>query len=103
MSKHGDAAKTRRNKRSPWDVVHPGRLWALDGELEDKLSPAEIAVRIDATLDRYPARTDYAGLLEEMLLAFRQDGEVAAQVRAEPPLPNATGPSEDEAGGPDDD
>ncbi|WP_425474479.1 Eco29kI family restriction endonuclease, partial [Staphylococcus gallinarum] len=29
ISKHGDAAKTRANKRSPWDVMHPGRAWAM--------------------------------------------------------------------------
>lgn len=39
MSKHGDAAKTRKNKRSPWDVVHPGRRWAIDDELMNSLTP----------------------------------------------------------------
>lgn len=101
MSKHGDAAKTRRNKRSPWDVVHPGRGWALDGDLVDNATAEEVAARIDAILDEYPPRTDHASLLEEMLAAFRQDG-------AEYPMPEVSplsyvqGPTEDEAGGPDD-
>jgi hypothetical protein len=73
MSKHGDAAKTRSNKRSPWDVVHPGRLWALDARLVDSLSPESIASRIDATLQRAPPRRDHAALLEELLAGFRQD------------------------------
>lgn len=29
ISKHGDSATTRANKRSPWDVMHPGRSWAM--------------------------------------------------------------------------
>jgi hypothetical protein len=29
FGKHGDAAKTRANRRSPWDTLHPGRKWAM--------------------------------------------------------------------------
>lgn len=29
IGKHGDAATTRKNTRSPWDTLHPGRAWAL--------------------------------------------------------------------------
>ena len=28
FGKHGDSSKTRSNKRSPWDTLHPGRKWA---------------------------------------------------------------------------
>ena len=28
FGKHGDSFKTRANQRSPWDTLHPGRLWA---------------------------------------------------------------------------
>lgn len=28
FGKHGDASTTRANKRSPWDILHPGRGWA---------------------------------------------------------------------------
>jgi hypothetical protein len=102
MSKHGDAATTRRNKRSPWDVVHPGRLWALDEELVDKVTADEVASRIDAIFDKYPPQTDHAALVEEMLLAFRQD-DVTALEEAVSPLGDVSGPTEDEAGGADDD
>lgn len=30
LGKHGDAATTRANNKSPWDTVHPGRAWAKD-------------------------------------------------------------------------
>lgn len=101
MSKHGDAAKTRANKRSPWDVVHPGRQWALDERLVNSLEPDEIAARIAATLERVPPRQDHAALLEEMLEGFRQDRGRTDDV-VEPPLKVRFGPSDEEAGGADD-
>jgi hypothetical protein len=102
MSKHGDAATTRANKRSPWDVAHPGRAWALDSRLVDSLTPDQIAGRIDEILMRVPARLDHAALLEEMLAAFRQD-EWRTQEEDAPPIgSSAAGPEPDEAGGADD-
>ncbi len=98
MSKHGDAATTRANKRSPWDVVHPGRPWALDGRLVDSLSPDQIRERIDKTLERVPARRNHAELLEEMLAGFRQDDHPTDEQVAPPVGDSATGPDEDEAG-----
>jgi len=98
MSKHGDSAKTRSNKRSPWDVVHPGRQWALDELLVDSLSPAEIKDRINAIIERVPPRTDHANLLEEVLGAFRQQ-DALPEVETESPLGEGVeGPSDDEAG-----
>ncbi len=101
MSKHGDAAKTRANKRSPWDVVHPGRVWALDARLVDSLTPQQIGQRIDATLQKVPARRDHAALLEEMLAGFRQDDSPIQGQDAPPVGEDATGPEADEAQGGD--
>jgi hypothetical protein len=28
LGKHGDSTDTRANLRSPWDTLHPGRVWA---------------------------------------------------------------------------
>jgi hypothetical protein len=99
MSKHGDAATTRANKRSPWDVVHPGRNWALDARLVDSLSPDQIRTKVAETLEKVPPRTDHASLLEEMLQAFRQDDGVEVQEVEEPPVgAEAAGPDDDEAG-----
>ncbi len=102
MSKHGDAATTRANKRSPWDVVHPGRLWALDDRLADSLTPDEIAKRIAQTLERAPPRRDHAALLEEMLAGFRQDDTVSVVPEIPPVGESVAGPEPDEAGGVDD-
>jgi hypothetical protein len=102
MSKHGDSATTRANKKSPWDVVHPGRVWALDERLVDSLVPHEIAKRIDATLQRAPPRRDHAALLEEMLAGFRQDDVALAADNDVPPVGElVVGPEPDEAGGVD--
>ncbi|MEX1663146.1 hypothetical protein AB4874_16090 [Thioclava sp. 15-R06ZXC-3] len=35
IGKHGDAATTRANNKSPWDTMHPGRKWA-EGNPEAK-------------------------------------------------------------------
>jgi hypothetical protein len=103
MSKHGDAAKTRANKRSPWDVVHPGHQWALDELLVDSLSLDEIRARVDETLEKAPPRPDHACLLEEMLDAFRQQDGLPLEVDLSPPLgEDVEGSSDDEAGGSDD-
>lgn len=101
MSKHGDAATTRANKRSPWDVVHPGRMWALDARLADSLPPDEIARRVNATLERVPPRADHAALLEEMLGGFRQEGDTSTDEAIPPVGEGAAGPDQDEAGGVD--
>jgi hypothetical protein len=99
MSKHGDAATTRANKRSPWDVVHPGRAWALDPRLADSLTFEEIRDRIEETLDRVPARRDHRALLEEMLAGFRQDDNPTRDEDVPPVGEGTTGPTPDEAGG----
>jgi Eco29kI restriction endonuclease len=41
LGKHGDSAETRTNKRSPWDTLHPARVWAAP-TVEDARSPGEI-------------------------------------------------------------
>lgn len=40
LGKHGDDAKTRANKKSPWDTLHPGRPWAAnspDGRPKERI------------------------------------------------------------------
>lgn len=73
ISKHGDAAKTRKNKRSPWDVMHPGRSWAMDEELEDKMSPDVIVSRIG---EHFATNTSYRSrvrIVRDFLAAFTQN------------------------------
>ena len=42
FGKHGDSTKTRLNKRSPWDTLHPSREWASDTKLKDKKTISQI-------------------------------------------------------------
>jgi hypothetical protein len=84
-------------------VVHPGRAWALDEQLIDNATAEEVAARIDAILDEFPPRTDHAALLEEMLIAFRQDDSADLELPSASPLDGLDGPTEDERDGPDDD
>ncbi|WP_299668186.1 Eco29kI family restriction endonuclease [uncultured Ruegeria sp.] len=52
IGKHGDDANTRKNKKSPWDTLHPGRKWALASE--ELKTPEEIAADISDHLDAFP-------------------------------------------------
>lgn len=47
ISKHGDNATTRKNDRSPWDVLHPGRSWAMNPILKDKMTVDEIRIGLE--------------------------------------------------------
>lgn len=44
FGKHGDASTTRRNKRSAWDTLHPGRTWAADALSHDR---SEQQIKVD--------------------------------------------------------
>ncbi len=53
IGKHGDSHETRRNKRSPWDTMHPGRAWAAQ-TAEDQRSHADIEATIARHLAAHP-------------------------------------------------
>jgi hypothetical protein len=55
FGKHGDSHLTRGNTRSPWDTLHPGRLWATsEGNKPNPKSPAEISAEIAEHFKKYP-------------------------------------------------
>lgn len=65
IGKHGDSAKTRGNKRSPWDTMHPGRHWA-NATLQNQASKASIIRKIQNHFADNPAiagKSDLYGLL----------------------------------------
>lgn len=53
IGKHGDSASTRRNKRSPWDTLHPGRNWAKATE-SDQCKIEDIRKQITRHLKKNP-------------------------------------------------
>jgi hypothetical protein len=71
LGKHGDAATTRGNRRSPWDTLHPGRGWAA-GSSED----AKSIDRIDAELATHftvnAAYPDLETVLASFIAELRQ-------------------------------
>lgn len=52
IGKHGDSAKTRANKRSPWDTMHPGRKWAVD-TVADQMKRVDIEAKIATHLEHH--------------------------------------------------
>jgi len=69
LGKHGDAASTRSNKRSPWDTLHPGRGWAADARLSDAKTPEQIAEELKTHFAAYPR----FGTVEQVLEAFIEE------------------------------
>jgi hypothetical protein len=71
LGKHGDAATTRQNKRSPWDTLHPGRTWA-----GKTVADARPKARIMSDLAKHFANTriynDLNDVLREFLDGLRQ-------------------------------
>jgi hypothetical protein len=70
FGKHGDSADTRGNKRSPWDTVHLGRVWARSGkEVADAVAPDKIT----ENLGRHFATTRIFGKSEEVVREFLEE------------------------------
>ncbi len=73
ISKHGDSAGTRANKRSPWDVLHPGRSWAMDTRLSNSREPDEILADINVHFEANPPYRDTHEIIDKFLREFAQD------------------------------
>ena len=58
FGKHGDSAGTRKNERSPWDTIHPGRPWATSNKNKpNSRSAGQILKDIASHFDAYPPGT----------------------------------------------
>jgi len=66
LGKHGDSAVTRSNKRSPWDTIHPGRVWASDEKLQDAKNVERIEQELFKHFMMHAAFQD----LDSLLLSF---------------------------------
>lgn len=71
LGKHGDAATTRANKRSPWDTLHPGRKWAADSA-QDARSVEKIETDLAAHFQVHPAFPDLESVLTSFIEELRQ-------------------------------
>lgn len=71
LGKHGDSATTRANKRSPWDTLHPGRIWAADSA-EDARSVSRIESDLEKHFHAHPTFGDLESVLASFLEELRQ-------------------------------
>ncbi|MDA3875060.1 MAG: Eco29kI family restriction endonuclease, partial [Kiritimatiellae bacterium] len=67
IGKHGDSTKTRANKRSPWDTMHPGRKWA-ENTKEDQKTRMKVEEDIHRHLEAHPPIPDLDALRERLSL-----------------------------------
>ena len=72
ISKHGDAATTRGNNRSPWDVLHPGRAWATGNPVREGMTPETIVAALQRHFSDNPPLRDREAYIEKLTDAFRQ-------------------------------
>lgn len=66
IGKHGDAADTRRNGRSPWDTMHPGRAWA-DATGHDQVPKETIEANIAAHFVQRPPFPNLPKLVSQLI------------------------------------
>lgn len=71
LGKHGDAATTRANKRSPWDTLHPGRAWAA-GSDSDAKAVEQIVSELETHFAIHPAFAKLDEVLSSFLDELRQ-------------------------------
>lgn len=76
IGKHGDSAKTRANKRSPWDTLHPGRRWAKDNQPGKSVAriEAEVADHFSSTVIFAEIRDVFAAFVDGIKRADRLEG-----------------------------
>jgi hypothetical protein len=72
LGKHGDAASTRSNKRSPWDTLHPGRTWAGDSKLQDAKDNDRIKMELKQHFKDHPVFFDMDALLLSFIEELKQ-------------------------------
>lgn len=83
ISKHGDAATTRANKRSPWDVLHPGRNWAMAESLADSVPAEEIERRIAEHFEKNPPFLSTVDIVRGFLASFVQNAAMSPDQSAD--------------------
>jgi hypothetical protein len=72
LGKHGDAAETRANKRSPWDIIHPGRDWAAHASLSDAKTMDKITEELDTHFGKHPVFATLEDVLSSFIEELRQ-------------------------------
>lgn len=75
VGKHGDDPKTRANKRSPWDTLHPGRDWAhRDPDIKDAKSASRVRSEISAHFKKHQPFLSIDDVLKQFFEDLSQRG-----------------------------
>jgi hypothetical protein len=72
FGKHGDSGDMRGNDRSPWDVIHPGRPWAVHDKLKDSKTLAQISEEVTAHFNANPPIPDVQHVLASLLAMIKR-------------------------------
>jgi hypothetical protein len=80
ISKHGDNADVRRNKKSPWDVLHPGKSLALNSPVKDGMTPATVVANLTRHFSDNPPHRDLEAVIQIMLDSFRQVAMTSVEI-----------------------
>jgi hypothetical protein len=80
ISKHGDAATTRGNSKSPWDVLHPGRMWAMPSQPRKGMTPETVTAKLIEHFSKTRRYEDLDAILYLILDFFRQTGRASAAI-----------------------
>lgn len=72
MSKHGDAAETRGNGRSPWHTMHPGVKWADNPLLEDQRQKDRIEQDIGNHFQKNPPYAELLHIFDSFVADMKQ-------------------------------
>jgi hypothetical protein len=80
ISKHGDSSDTRRNNKSPWDVLHPGRDWAMTSPVRVGMTAETVMEKLAEHFGKHIPHRDQEGVIQIMLDSFRQIARASAEV-----------------------
>ena len=80
ISKHGDSSETRRNKKSPWDVLHPGRDWAMTSPVREGMTSEPVTSKLTQHFIEHVPHRDLEGVIENMIDSFRQIARATPEV-----------------------
>ena len=84
IGKHGDAAETRGNKRSPWDTLHPGRAWAADIAADQK-DIATIDSELKTHFGKVRPYTDVQDIFSRFMAEMHQLRTISSTNTTTPP------------------
>lgn len=86
LGKHGDAATTRANNKSPFDTVHPGRKWA-EGNPENQ-TVAEIQEKVRQHFADATIFSDRNAVLQAFVDNIRREDRLDSDDEAARPEPS---------------